>query len=51
VAGVVAMVLGVLGVLAGVGATFGRASRTAAGPLLLVAAGAGLLLAGRWLTL
>jgi hypothetical protein len=51
VTGVVAMVLGVLGVLAGVARTFGPASRTVGGPMALVAAGACLLLVGRWLTL
>ena len=51
VAGVVAMVLGVLGVLTGVARTFGPSSRTAAEPVVLVVAGACLVLVGRWLTL
>jgi hypothetical protein len=50
-AGVVAMVLGVLGILAGVARTFGPSSRTVAEPILLGAAGACLVLVGRWLTL
>lgn len=51
VAGVVVMVLGVLGVLVGVARTFGPSSRTVAEPLALVGAGACLVLVGRWLTL
>jgi hypothetical protein len=51
VAGVVAMVLGVLGILVGVARTFGPSSRTHAEPILLVGAGACLVLVGRWLTL
>jgi hypothetical protein len=50
VTGVVAMVLGVLGVLAGVARTFGPASRSAVEPLLLLVAGALLILVGGWLT-
>jgi hypothetical protein len=49
VAGAVAMVLGVLGVLAGVASTFGPSSRTAAGPVVLALAGGCLVLLGRWL--
>ena len=50
VAGVVAMVVGVLGVLAGVARTFAPASRGAVEPMLLMAAGALLVLVGGWLT-
>ena len=49
VAGVVAMVLGVVGILAGVASTFGPSSRTVAGPMVLALAGACLVLVGRWL--
>ncbi len=49
VAGVATMVVGVVGVLVGVAATFGPASRNFAEPMLLVAAGAGMILVGRWL--